>query len=92
MIAAKRAWSLYKRKKAAFLTWPMPWEKNLKVSLGLENLPSFSSSKSPKINHKTPLIHSRIIWTYSIYNNNGNIWKFGGELLDHVHLEIILEQ
>ncbi|OMO74490.1 hypothetical protein CCACVL1_16681 [Corchorus capsularis] len=23
MIAAKRAWSLYKKKKAAFITWPL---------------------------------------------------------------------
>jgi hypothetical protein len=33
MIAPKRAWSLYKKKKAAFITWP-------KLSLcGLENPP-----------------------------------------------------
>lgn len=25
MIAAKRAWSLYKKKKAAFITWPKPF-------------------------------------------------------------------
>jgi len=86
MIAAKRAWSLYKKKKAAFITWPSKLcklEKPLSLSLSL------SLSPNPKIpySHGEDLITCIILNIKDKYIHIDRIIKPVEALLDHVSLE-----
>lgn len=50
MIAAKRAWSLYKKKKAAFFTWPPSMAcllAAISMLCGLENLSTAPKAQTP---------------------------------------------
>jgi len=69
MIAAKRAWSLYKKKKAAFITWPSKLCK-------LEKPLSLSLSLSVNPNPKIPCSHGEDLFTCIILNIKDYIYIY----------------